>query len=213
MRVPIWSGLAEDVEAVRRNDPAAKSHLETLLFHTTLHAIWLHRLAHWLHTRLRLPLSPRFIGALSRFWTGVEIHPAAKIGRRCFIDHGTGVVVGETAEIGDDCVLFHNVTLGGTGKHQGKRHPTLEDNVYVGTGAILLGPVTVGRNSKIGANSFVRMRDVPPDCTVVGVPARIVRKDGKRVDLELPETQLSEASIPSSLPDASAPRERAGRRG
>ncbi len=213
MKIPVWDRLIEDVDVVHRNDPSAKSRLETLLFHTTLHAIWLHRLAHLLHTRLRLPLVPRLVSMLSRFWTGVEIHPAAKIGRRCFIDHGTGVVVGETAEVGDDCVLFHNVTLGGTGKHRGKRHPTLEDNVYVGTGAILLGPVTVGRNSKIGANSFVRMRDVPPDCTVVGVPARIVRKDDKRVDLELPETKLSEASIPSALPDAATRSARAaGRR-
>ncbi len=195
MRVPILQTVIEDVGAVHRNDPAAKSYLETLLAHTPLHAILLHRVAHFLHARLRLPLVPRIISALSRFWTGVEIHPGARIGRRCFIDHGTGVVMGETVEIGDDCVLFHNVTLGGTGKHRGKRHPTLRDNVYVGTGAVVLGPVTVGSNSKIGANCVVRMRDVPPNCTVVGVPARIVKRDGERVDLELPETKLSDESI------------------
>ena len=193
--------FVEDLRAVHANDPAATHYLETLLAHTPLHAITLYRIAHWLHTVLHLPVLPRVISTLARFWTGVEIHPAARIGRRFFVDHGTGVVIGETAEIGDDCVLFHNVTLGGTGKHRGKRHPTLRDRVYVGTGATLLGPITVGSNAKIGANAFIRMHDVPPDCTAAGVPARIVKQNGEAADEELPGTVLSEASIPVQIPN------------
>jgi serine O-acetyltransferase len=136
------------------------------------------------------------ITTFGRFLTGVEIHPAATIGRRFFIDHGTGVVIGETAEIGDDCVLFHNVTLGGTGKHSGKRHPTLCNDVLVGTSATLLGPITVGSQSKVGANSFIRMHDVPPRCTAAGAPARIVKRNGTRVNEPLPSTRLSDRSIP-----------------
>jgi serine O-acetyltransferase len=189
----------DDLAAVHANDAAARSKLETLICHTALHAIALYRVAHWLHATLHVPVLPRVLSALGRFWSGVEIHPGASIGRRFFIDHGTGVVIGETAEIGDDCVLFHNVTLGGTGKHGGKRHPTLGDNVYVGTGATLLGPIRVGSNAKIGAGSFVRMRDVPASCTAVGTPARIVKRDGRRVDEDLPVTVLSDRSIPVSL--------------
>jgi serine O-acetyltransferase len=174
-----------DIKAVARNDPAASNLVETLLCHTPLHAIFLHRIAHALY-RLRLPVVPRMISVFARLWTGVEIHPGAHIGPGFFIDHGTGTVIGQTTVIGKDCVLFHNVTLGGTGKHHGKRHPTLEDNVYIGTGAVILGPVTIGRNSRVGAEAFIFMRDVPPDCTVVGTPARIVRRDGRKVDLELP---------------------------
>ena len=191
--------LIEDLKAVQQHDPAAHNALETALCHTPLHAIWLYRLAHLLRERLRVPLLPRLLSALARFWSGVEIHPAARIGRRCFIDHGTGVVIGETAEIGDDCVMFHNVTLGGTGKHRGKRHPTIEDNVFIGTGATLLGPITVGTNAKIGANSFIQMHDVPAGCTAAGTPARIVKRDGRRVDEPLPPTQLSDRSIPVAL--------------
>ena len=124
--------LLDDLRAVHTNDPAATSQLETLLCHTPLHALFIYRIAHALHTRLRVPILPRLLSAVARFWTGAEIHPAARIGRRCFIDHGTGLVIGETAEIGDDCVLFHNVTLGGTGKLRGKRHPTVKDNVFLG---------------------------------------------------------------------------------
>ncbi len=131
-----------------------------------------------------------------------RIHPGMAtqcIGRRFFIDHGTGVVIGETAEIGDHCVMFHNVTLGGTGKHRGKRHPTLGDSVFVGTGATLLGPISIGDRAKIGAGAFIRMHDVPAGCTAVGMPARIVKRDGLRVDEELSETQLSNASIPVAI--------------
>jgi serine O-acetyltransferase len=192
--------FADDLRAVARNDPASNGPLEAILFHTPLHAVFLHRIAHWLYETARIPLLPRALSTLARFWTGVEIHPGARIGRGLFIDHGTGVVIGETAEIGRNCVMFHNVTLGGTGKHRGKRHPTLRDNVYVGTGATLLGPITVGENAKVGANSFIRMRDVPPNCTAAGSPARIVKREGARVDELLPPTELSERSIPVALP-------------
>ena len=190
--------LIDDLNAVARNDPAATNRLEVLLFHTPLHAIIFYRIAHFFHDQLHLPLLPRFLSALARCWTGVEIHPGARIGKPFFIDHGTGVVIGETAEIGDNCVMFHNVTLGGTGKHRGKRHPTLGDNVLIGTGATLLGPITVGSNTKVGANSLIRMHDVPSNCTAVGTPARLVKRDGRRVEEELPRTKLTERSIPIS---------------
>jgi serine O-acetyltransferase len=198
--------VAEDARAVRDNDPATRSTLEAVLCHAPLHAILIHRLAHAVLTRLRLRIPARLLSTLARFATGVEIHPGARIGRRFFIDHGAGVVIGETAEIGDDCVLFHNVTLGGTGKHRGKRHPTVGDGVLIGTGATLLGPVRVGSRAVIGAGSFIRMRDVPAGCTVAGTPARIVKRDGVRVDEELPVTRLSEASIPVALGAGSAAR-------
>jgi serine O-acetyltransferase len=187
--------VREDVDAVLRNDPATRSRLEAVVAHGPLHAILIHRVAHWLFQHAHCHLLARMLAAFARFLTGVEIHPGARIGRRFFIDHGTGVVIGETAEIGDDCVLFHNVTLGGTGKHAGKRHPTLGDRVFVGTGAILLGPIRVGDDARIGANAFVHMRDVPPRTTVVGVPARIVKQDGKRVEGELAPTELPDESV------------------
>jgi serine O-acetyltransferase len=192
----LLESLREDVQAVLRNDPATRSAAEALLCHTALHAIVLYRVAHWLRERWHLYLLARMVSAFARFLTGVEIHPGARIGRRFFIDHGTGVVIGETAEIGDDCVFFHNVTLGGTGKHAGKRHPSLGDGVLVGTGAVLLGPIRVGSRAKIGANSFVRMHDVPADATVVGSPARLVKLEGQRVDKELPATRLPEDAVP-----------------
>jgi serine O-acetyltransferase len=194
----MFKTLAADFKAVRKNDPAAHNSLETLLCHTPLHAIFLHRIAHGLYS-LGIPVIPRLISVFSRFWTGVEIHPGAQIGPGFFIDHGTGTVVGETAIIGRDCVLFHNVTLGGTGKHGGKRHPTLEDNVYIGTGAVILGPVTVGSNTRVGAESFVFMKDVPANCTVVGTPARMVRLDGRKVDLELPPCKVR---VPGVIPNS-----------
>ncbi len=195
----MWITLREDLRAVCDNDPAARSGLEALLCHTAFHAIALYRAAHWLHARLGLRVLPRLLSVLARFWAGVEIHPAARIGRRFFIDHGTGVVIGETAQIGDDCVMFHNVTLGGTGRHRGKRHPSLGDNVFVGTGATLLGPIEVGDHARIGANSFIRMRDVPPNCTAAGSPARLLKRDGERVDAELPRTRLPAQSIPVAM--------------
>lgn len=178
--------IIEDIKAIYRNDPAARN-IECLLY-PGLQAILVHRLTHLLWN-LKIPFVPRLLSQVSRFFTGIEIHPGAKIGKGFFIDHGMGVVIGETAEIGDDCVLFHNVTLGGTGKHKGKRHPTIGDNVMIGTGAIVLGPVTVGNNVKIGANTFILMRDVPDNTTVAGTPGRIVKMNGQDVDVRLPRSE------------------------
>ncbi|MFH1688917.1 MAG: serine O-acetyltransferase EpsC [Candidatus Eisenbacteria bacterium] len=176
----------DDIAAIRKNDPAARSIVEIWLCYPTLHAILIHRVAHFLHARLRVPVLPRFISVCNRFITGVEIHPGARIGRGFFIDHGSGVVIGETSEIGDDCILFHGVTLGGTGHHMDKRHPTIGNNVLVGANATLLGPIEVGSNAKIGAAAVVINRDVPSDCTVVGAPGRIVKRDGRHADEPLP---------------------------
>lgn len=178
-----------DFKAVRKNDPAAKSILEVVLCYTTLHAIIFHRLIHPLH-KMKIPILPRFLSQLNRFLTGIEIHPGAEIGEGFFIDHGMGVVIGETVEMGKNCVLFHNVTLGGTGNHVGKRHPTLGDNVLIGTASTILGPIKIGSNVKIGATSVIIMHDVPDNCTVVGAPGRIVKLDGQKVDLPLQKTIL-----------------------
>lgn len=178
--------LIEDIKAIYRNDPAVRN-IEFLLY-PGLHAIIIHRFTHFLW-KLKIPFIPRFISQLNRFITGIEIHPGAKIGKGFFIDHGMGIVIGETTEIGDNCVLFHNVTLGGTGKHKGKRHPTIGHNVMIGTGAILLGPITVGNNVKIGANTFVLMRDIPDNVTVAGVPGRIVKRDGNLSEETLLKTK------------------------
>ncbi|GIW04589.1 MAG: serine acetyltransferase [Thermomicrobiales bacterium] len=164
--------LSENIQAIRERDPAARSTLEIILCYPGLHALILHRLASWLW-RHRLRLAGRCISHLSRFLTGIEIHPGATIGRRVFIDHGMGVVIGETAVVGDDCTLYQGVTLGGTGKQRGKRHPTLGNGVVVGVGAKILGAVTIGDGAKIGAGAVV-LRDVPPHTTAVGVPARAV---------------------------------------
>ena len=177
--------IIEDFHAIKENDPAAKNWVETFLCHTPWHATSMHRIAHCLHC-WGVPVIPRFISVLGRFWAGVEIHPGAKIGKRLFIDHGTGVVIGETAEVGDNCVLFHGVTLGGTGHHKQKRHPTLGNNVLIGTAATLLGPIKVGDNVQIGAETVIVNRDVPPNCTVVGAPGMIVKRDGVRVQEKLP---------------------------
>jgi len=187
--------IIEDIKAIYRNDPAARN-IEFLLYPGFI-AISCHRFNHFLW-KLRIPFFPRLLSELVRFITGVEIHPGAKVGKGCFVDHGNGLVIGETAQIGDNCVLYHNVTLGGTGKHVGKRHPTLGNNVLVGTGAILLGPVTVGDNVKIGANSFVVMRDIPSNCTVAGTPARITKRDGVHVNEEPPRTQVYRLSMSES---------------
>ena len=174
------------IRHIDRNDPAARN-IEFLLY-PGFHAILFHRIAHVLWN-LKIPFFPRLISQFSRFFTGLEIHPGATIGKGFFCDHGAGVVIGETAIIGDNVVLFHNVTLGGTGKHPGKRHPTVGNNVLIGTGAVLLGPITVGDNVKIGANSFIVMRDVPSNTTVTGTPARIVIQNGVKVSEKLPRTQ------------------------
>ncbi len=165
--------LSEMLGAYQARDPAARSKLEVFLLYPGVHATIYHRLAHACYTHKLLFLA-RAISQWSRFWTGIEIHPGAKIGRRFVIDHGMGIVIGETAEVGDDCLIYHGVTLGGTGKDKGKRHPTLGNNVLVGNGARILGPFKVGDNSRIAAGSVV-LSEVPPDSTAVGVPAQIVR--------------------------------------
>jgi serine O-acetyltransferase len=182
----IFHRIIEDARAISRNDPAARN-LEFLLY-PGFHAIFFHRFIHIMYN-LRIPFFPRLLSQITRFFTGVEIHPGATIGSGFFIDHGAGVVIGETSDIGDNCVLFHNVTLGGTGKHKGKRHPTLGKNVFIGTGATLLGPLTLGDNVSVGANCFLYMVDIPDNCTVVGTPGVIVRKDGQKVHLKPRPTQ------------------------
>ncbi|MFO7171570.1 MAG: serine O-acetyltransferase [Bacillota bacterium] len=173
--------IRRDIQAVFERDPAARSLLEVLLCYPGLHAIWFHRIAHWLWNH-NFKLLARIISNISRWLTLIEIHPGAKIGEGVFIDHGAGVVIGETAEIGDNVTIYQGVTLGGTGKEKGKRHPTIGNNVVIGTGARILGAITIGDNCKIGAGAVV-LRDVPPNCTVVGNPGRIVRRDGRKVDL------------------------------
>ena len=173
-------GILEDIRAYKNNDPAARSAVEILLLYNGLHATLHYRFAHWLHIHgLKFPA--RLVSQLSKFFTGIEIHPGATIGKRLVIDHGTGIVIGETAVIGDDCLLYQGVTLGGTGKDVGKRHPTLGNNVMVGCGAKILGPFTVGSNARIAANSVV-LREVPENATVVGVPGRVVRLSGEKLD-------------------------------
>ncbi|HZQ55375.1 MAG TPA: serine O-acetyltransferase [Bryobacteraceae bacterium] len=165
--------LRDHIQAIKREDPAAKNTLEILLCYSGLHAVLFHRVAHWFYQR-RFYVTARFISQFSRFLTGIEIHPGAKIGKRLFIDHGLGVVIGETAEIGDDVLLYQGVTLGGTGNERGKRHPTLGDRVVVGTGAAVLGNIRLGDDVKVGAGSVV-VHSVPDGSTVVGIPARVVK--------------------------------------
>lgn len=172
--------LTETIRAYQKNDPAARSGLEILLLYSGLHATIGYRVAHWFYEK-DMKLAARCISQGAKRLTGIEIHPGAKIGRRLVIDHGTGVVIGETAEIGDDCLIYQGATLGGTGISHGKRHPTLGNNVMVGSGAKVLGPFKVGDNSKIAANSVV-LREVPPNCTVVGIPGHIVRMEGEKLD-------------------------------
>ena len=172
--------ILEDIRAYKKNDPAARSTVEILLLYNGLHAIFWHRIAHWLHLH-KFRFTARCISQITKVFTGIEIHPGATIGRRLVIDHGTGIVIGETAEIGDDCLLYQGVTLGGTGKDVGKRHPTLGNNVMVGSGAKVLGPFKVGDNARIAANSVV-LREVPENATVVGVPGRVVRISGEKLD-------------------------------
>ena len=169
----MFDQVREDIRSVFHRDPAARNTLEVLLNYPGLHAVLFHRLAHGLWTRNFKQLA-RLLSTFSRWLTGIEIHPGAKIGRRFFIDHGMGVVIGETAEIGDDVTLYHAVTLGGTSWSKGKRHPTLEDGVVVGAGAKVLGPFTVRKNAKIGSNSVVT-KEVPEGATVIGIPGRVVK--------------------------------------
>jgi len=171
--------LKSEIQTIFDKDPAARSTLEVLLTYSGLHAILLHRLAHWFFNH-RMRLVARLISHFNRFITGIEIHPGAKIGERVFIDHGMQVVIGETSEIGDDVLLYQGVTLGGVGREKKKRHPTLGNNVVVGVGAKILGPITIGDNVRVGAGSVV-VKSVPPNTTVVGVPARVVAEDGKPV--------------------------------
>jgi len=176
----MFKRLNETLSAYQARDPAARSKLEIFLLYPGVHAIIYHRLAHWLYKH-RLFFLARIVSQWSRFWTGIEIHPGAKIGRRFVVDHGMGIVIGETAEVGDDVLLYHGVTLGGTGKDHGKRHPTIGNNVLIGCGAKVLGPFKVGDNSRIASNSVV-LSEVPADATAVGVPARLVRIAGEKVN-------------------------------
>jgi serine O-acetyltransferase len=185
----VLDSILDDIRAARRKDPAATSNLEVVLAYPGFHARQIHRLSHALYER-RVPVVPRFISHLGRFITGIEIHPGATIGRRLFIDHGMGVVIGETAEIGNDCHLYQGVTLGGTSTRREKRHPTLADNVVVGAGAELIGAIYVGENARIGAGSVV-VTNVPANATVVGVPGHIVafQEPGEETTVRLPDPE------------------------
>ncbi len=167
--------LREDIRSVFDRDPAARSTMEILICYAGLHAVWGHRMAHWLWTH-KLKLLARALSQINRFFTGIEIHPGAVIGRRFFIDHGMGVVIGETAEVGNDVTLYHGVTLGGVSTQKGKRHPTIGDGVVIGAGAKILGAITIGSCSRVGANAVV-VDDIPPDSVVVGIPGHPVHKD------------------------------------
>ena len=184
----MFETIKEDIQTVFAKDPAAKTTWEVIFCYPGLHAIWLHRIAHFLWRR-RLLFLGRLLSHINRLLTGIEIHPGAKIGRRFFIDHGMGVVIGETAEIGDDVLMYQGVVLGGTSLEKTKRHPTVEDNVVIGAGAIVLGPITVGRGARIGAGSVV-VKPVPPGTTVVGVPARIAGPKAERPQVDLEHGKL-----------------------
>jgi len=175
----LFKFIREEISAIKDRDPAARNTFEILFLYSGFHAVFWHRLSHWLYNKKRYTLA-RYVSQTIRFFTGIEIHPGAKIGKGLFIDHGMGVIIGETAEIGDNCTIYQGVTLGGTGKDVGKRHPTLGNNVLVGAGAKVLGPFKVGDNSKIAANAVV-LSEVPENSTCVGVPARIVKINNRRV--------------------------------
>jgi len=183
--VSFFKSVREDVRAVFERDPAARSYLEVLLCYPGLHALWTHHVNSWFW-RHNLRFLARFGSQIARLLTGIEIHPGAQVGRRLFIDHGMGVVIGETAIVGDDVTLYQGVTLGGTGKEKGKRHPTVRNNVTIGTGAKVLGNITIGENCRIGGGSVV-LRNVPDNSTVVGVPGHIVLREGKRVVITDPK--------------------------
>jgi len=202
----MFKNIREDINSVFERDPAARNALEIIFCYPGLHALWIYRIAHWFWVNEFFFLG-RFISHIGRFLTGVEIHPGAKIGRKFFIDHGMGVVIGETAEIGDNVTLYHGVTLGGVTWDKVKRHPTLDDNVVIGSGAKVLGPFTVGKGAKIGSNSVV-VKEVPENATVVGIPGRVVmsapepdRKEEQRPDLEHGKMPDPEAKAISCLFD------------
>lgn len=176
----MFKRLNYDLDRVLKEDPAARSKLEVFLLYPSINALIVYRIAHKLYNKKCFFLA-RLLSQLARFFTGIEIHPGAKIGKGLFIDHGMGVVIGETAEIGDNVTIYHGVTLGGTGKDKGKRHPTVKDNVIIGAGAKILGPITIGNNVKVGANSVV-LKDVQDHATAVGIPAKIIVKDNKKND-------------------------------
>lgn len=184
----MFKQMKEDIDTIFEQDPAARTYVEVILTYSGLHAIWWHRLAHKLYG-WRWFFLARAISQVSRFLSGIEIHPGATIGRRFFIDHGMGVVIGETCEIGDDVTIYQGVTLGGTGKESGKRHPTVKNNVLIATGAKVLGSITIGENAKIGAGSVV-LKEVPPNSTVVGIPGRVIIRDGVRVGKDLNHCNL-----------------------
>lgn len=195
--VVFWAVIAllfrKEIRAVFEHDPAATNYLEVLLTYSGLHAIIYYRISHALR-RWNIPFFPRWLSQVGRFWTGIEIHPGAEIGDCFFIDHGMGVVIGETTIIGNNVLLYQGVTLGGTGLQKGKRHPTLGNNIVVGTGAKVLGNILIGDNSYIGANAVV-IKDVPPNSTVVGVPGRITKQDGKKIDIDLDHIHIVDPII------------------
>lgn len=195
----MFSRLKEDIRVIFERDPAAKSVLEVLFTYPGLHAVLMHRLAHWFYRR-KFFFIARLISQVSRFLTGIEIHPGAVIGRGLFIDHGMGVVIGETTVIGDNVTLYQGVTLGGTGKEKGKRHPTIGNNVVISTGAKILGNITIGNNVKVGAGSVV-LRNVPDNCTVVGVPGKIVVRNGRNIadKTDMSEIDLRHDQVPDPV--------------
>ena len=190
----MFGNLKEDIKVIFEQDPAARSYIEVILTYSGLHAIWSHRLAHALHKR-KFYFLARVVSQVSRLFTGIEIHPGATIGKRLFIDHGMGVVIGETCEIGDNVTIYQGVTLGGTGKEKGKRHPTVKDNALIATGAKVLGSITIGENAKIGAGSVV-LHDVPSNSTVVGIPGRVAVQNGVKV-----KKDLNHANLPDPVAD------------
>ena len=191
----MFKTISQDLQVIFDRDPAATSRMEVIFTYAGFHALLAYRLASWLKQQ-QVPFFPRAISQIARWLTGIEIHPSAKIGERFFIDHGMGVVIGETAEVGDHVTLFQGVTLGGTGKERGKRHPTLGNHVVVGAGAKILGGITIGDNVKIGANSVV-LKSVPPNSTVIGVPARIIKTLGER----LPDATMDHTNMPDPIAD------------
>ncbi|BFU93712.1 MAG: Serine acetyltransferase [Nitrospira sp.] len=191
----MFKAIRQDLQAVFDRDPAATSRTEVIVTYAGFHALVAYRLAHWLKVH-KVPFIPRLISQVARWATGIEIHPSARIGTGFFIDHGMGVVIGETTEIGDHVTLFQGVTLGGTGKERGKRHPTLGNHVLVGAGAKILGGITIGDNVKIGANSVV-LKSVSPNSTVVGVPARVIKTQGDR----LPDATMDQTNLPDPISD------------